>query len=520
MRSTARLATLLAALAGCGTPASTTSDGPPSSPPDLAALDAAADGAIEVCSPACGGLTPKCNASRHCVGCLGDTDCPAGSYCKIAGDSQASCVPGCTDDGRCGAGEKCCGHACVDPSSDLANCGGCGTACTSIHAAPACHGGQCGFSGQCDPGWGDCNNDPKDGCEANLHVDPNNCTACAMACVIPGAIAACADGCYPAACEFGFDNCDNDPMGACQTSVLSDVMNCGACGHSCTNLPNASALCQNANCVLGGCNPGFADCDGMAADGCESNLATDGENCGACGNSCPQGQVCMGGACTCPQCNNAFPNASANCVNGQCVFSQCNLGFANCDGNPKNGCEVNVASDSANCGVCANSCPQNTPSCGAGVCTNLWTPVGIQTNVPVAQLAGWTLCYHDTYDVHMVTPPIIQACTGSKLMLACRRNNAQTLDLVAWAPRADVLFDTQHGNNGHLANNVQWYYNATWSWGFAGPGEALARNECDTNGGADRLCWHTGIDAGGYRCGDNSGLNDDATWDRLVYQAN
>ncbi len=323
------------------------------------------------CSPACAGLTPKCNPSRHCVGCLGDGDCAPGSYCKVVSDTTASCVPGCAGDGNCGGGKKCCKNVCVDVTGDLANCGTCGAACAASHAAPVCQDGQCGFSGKCDPGWGDCNQDPKDGCEANLHVDPKNCTACGMACDIQGAVAACADGCYAAACEFGFDNCMNDPTGACQTSVLSDSNNCGACGNSCGNFPNATAQCQNASCILGSCNTGYADCDHQVMNGCEAIVATDPKNCGACGNACPQGEVCVGGACTCPQCNNAFPNASANCVNNQCVFSQCNLGYASCDGNTQNGCETHVAGDPKNCGACGNVCPMNLPACVNGACSNM-----------------------------------------------------------------------------------------------------------------------------------------------------
>jgi len=50
-------------------------------------------------------------------------------------------------------------------------------------------------------------------------------------------------------------------------------------------------------CGLGTCNAGFGDCNGMPADGCEVNLATNNANCGACGNVCTGGNVCKQGTC-------------------------------------------------------------------------------------------------------------------------------------------------------------------------------------------------------------------------------
>src|SRR5690349_15561385 len=106
-----------------------------------------------------------------------------------------------------------------------------------MHAAAACSGGQC-QPGACDPGWGDCNQMGGDGCETNLLVDPQSCTACGMACALPNAVNACAAGCYIAACDFGFDDCDGNTANGCETSVLADPSNCGACGKPCTGLPN------------------------------------------------------------------------------------------------------------------------------------------------------------------------------------------------------------------------------------------------------------------------------------------
>jgi hypothetical protein len=357
---------LLAALLLSGCPAALPPDGDDASGP--ADLAAPGDQATSGCSPKCSGLTPKCNATNHCVGCLADGDCAMGTYCKITSDAVANCVPGCQSDNNCAPAQKCCGNQCTDPMTDARNCGGCGMACSGNHAAATCAAGQCA-PGKCDTGWGDCNKDPKDGCEANLHADANNCTACGAVCDIKNAYSGCADGCYPAACKWGFDDCNMNPMDGCETSVLADPKNCGSCGKSCALLANAMAGCVNGNCVLSSCTLGYADCDKMAANGCEVKTSTDVNNCGACGNVCAQGNICVGGGCTCPMCN--IPNASAKCVNNMCVFDKCNPGFGDCNNNTADGCEVNLNTSKTNCGACNNVCPLNLPSCNNGQCSQV-----------------------------------------------------------------------------------------------------------------------------------------------------
>src|SRR5207249_3812648 len=134
------------------------------------------------------GLTPRCNDKGHCVGCVKDGDCPSGQFCKVTDDAHAGCVIGCDGDDRCGGGAmKCCNGGCVDTAGDARNCGGCGMACSAAHSSASCAAGQC-QPGACDPGWGDCNGNPADGCEANLHTDVDNCTACGVGCALPHAL--------------------------------------------------------------------------------------------------------------------------------------------------------------------------------------------------------------------------------------------------------------------------------------------------------------------------------------------
>ena len=324
----------------------------------------AGDLAMPECVPMCMGQAPYCTPAHKCVACLTDDNCAAGNLCK-----NSVCVPGCNDDARCRAGGMpqtmaCCGGQCTDTATDGANCGKCATACNGGHASGMCAGGVCAF-GTCSSGYGDCNMDPKDGCESNLHVDRNNCGKCGTMCSEKNAIAACADGCYLAACNFGYDDCNGDPMDGCETSVVSDPRNCGGCGMPCGAVAHAKVSCINAACQVTNCDQGFADCDNNAANGCEVAVGTDKSNCGACGNVCGANLVCTNGGCTCQNCN--IPNAKSKCVNLQCAFDSCLPGFADCDNNQANGCEVNTNSDKNNCSACGKACPMGQ-SCVSGVC--------------------------------------------------------------------------------------------------------------------------------------------------------
>ncbi len=347
-------------------------------PPDLGS-SASTDLALG-CVPACSGPTPHCNDQLHCVACLSDANCPAGQICRKSGGT-AACVAGCLDDTGCGGGnQRCCNGQCADTSQDPLHCGGCGTACMSNHALPACVGGAC-QAGACSAGFGDCNHDRSDGCEANLRVDPLNCTACGTRCAFANAAAACADGCYIRACLFGFDDCDGKPDNGCETRTSADPKNCGGCAIACTPPPHAISACLNSACVLSACQGLWLDCDGNVANGCEVDGNADKANCGSCGNACGQGLICKAGGCTCPQCN--IPNAAARCINNVCILDKCNPGFADCDGNPQNGCEVDINNDAANCGGCKQPCPMNMNVCFQAMCTDV-PKVPFFNSMPVA----------------------------------------------------------------------------------------------------------------------------------------
>src|SRR6185437_15135352 len=120
---------------------------------------------------------------------------------------------------------------------DPANCGACGAVCVIPHATAACDMGECAIA-TCDSGWTDCNDDPTDGCEANLQNDPMNCGVCGMACMGQDE---CQAGSCPTWCgPKGFAQCPGDVFPKC--TLLGTNQNCNFCGDTC-DLPNATSNC-------------------------------------------------------------------------------------------------------------------------------------------------------------------------------------------------------------------------------------------------------------------------------------
>ncbi|MDI1483908.1 hypothetical protein [Polyangium sp. y55x31] len=89
------------------------------------------------------------------------------------------------------------------------------------------------------------------------------------------------------------------------------------------------------------CEPGHADCDGNAANGCEVDTQVDPAHCGACGAAC------------------TATNGTPGCSAGSCVIAACDPGRSDCDDDPSNGCEV------------AGSCMAFPIASGLGRITNL-----------------------------------------------------------------------------------------------------------------------------------------------------
>jgi hypothetical protein len=255
-------------------------------------------------------------------------------------------------DGPCFAGSKRCGDTCVPVNDVTWGCASdsCGPACTVKHGSPKCSNGACKVD-HCDEGWGDCDALGENGCETDLHT-LGNCGACGKQCVISHGSGSCATGaCLVLTCENGFVDCNADPADGCDGDLKSPE-NCGQCGHKCEVTGGGTPSCTAGVCGISSCPWGFGDCNADLSDGCETPTTTV-DNCGTCGGKCQA------------------PHAVSSCIEGACAIDHCEAAFGDCDANPATGCEIDLSVNPANCGACNAPCDAahaSNPACVAGGC--------------------------------------------------------------------------------------------------------------------------------------------------------
>lgn len=135
-------------------------------------------------------------------------------------------------------------------------------------------------------------------------TDPNNCGTCGNTCKPnAGSTVSCDNGAcrQMLICPTGMGDCDSDPTNGCETNIATDKQNCGACGKNCgqpgigVTLFCAQGICEACAGVDG--KNGTAECDGDPTNGCESLLTN--ENCGGCGIVCAPGETCINCGNTC-----------------------------------------------------------------------------------------------------------------------------------------------------------------------------------------------------------------------------
>ena len=217
--------------------------------------------------------------------------------------TQSDCEFACTAgvcSGACVPGEK----KCVLTTPQTCDANGAWQAGTTCGGATTCVTGACSA---CASGSGDCDNSTTNGCETNTNTSAGNCGACATSCNETNGTASCTAGVCGITCAAGLGNCDGNVANGCETNTNTNTANCGTCATVC-NGTNGTATCAASVCGIT-CTPGFANCDGNAANGCETTGTCSGSlscnglaaNCGPTSNeSCcasalvPAGAYLMG----------------------------------------------------------------------------------------------------------------------------------------------------------------------------------------------------------------------------------
>jgi hypothetical protein len=128
----------------------------------------------------------------------------------------------------------------------------------------------------------------------------------------------------PVVCPTGTTDCG----GVC-LDLQNDINNCGACGNVCPEpQPGFDVGCAEGNCFFmreRACAEGLSSCNGVCV-----NRQTDPANCGLCGNICATGEICFAGQCAREHRCGALTNCNDVCVD--------------------------LLIDPANCGVCGHVC--------------------------------------------------------------------------------------------------------------------------------------------------------------------
>ena len=249
---------------------------------------------------------PVCSGDGACVPCTPENDVCEIGYYCTADDE---CVVGCAIDEDCPNGLVC----------------GPDNACTGCVMDANCALGSLCMDGDCVPGC----------------TDQQPC---------PNMLACCSGDCVDPLNDFDFcGGCDADP---------------------CPDFPNATDVCEMGVCALGDCDPGWNDCNGVQADGCETQSAC----------------ACMPGSQI--SCYSGFPANTEGvglCHAGQRTCNAMGTGYGACVG------EVIPANE-----ICSNGQDEN---CNGQADEN-----------PDLDLDGWGACNNDCCDQispDCITPALV-----------------------------------------------------------------------------------------------------------------
>lgn len=362
----------------------------------------------------CGVIGERVTQADGCTECT----CTEMGWACDDGD----CMTGCTDGASRPAGDGCntchcennewsctlieCQPQCTPGETSHSGCTTCmcsadGTwACTAIYCPPPCEEGEVRPAGDgcntcsctADGTWS-CTMKACGGCGFMDQAAPDPCNDCkcledgTFVCMpVPG----CMQECPPPAMIPEETACPA-VSGVAKNPVTG---RCCEYGTACTAPDGWEVFGSVAECEMRPvCEPGYADCDGNAANGCETDIDSDSQNCGACGSICltpPDAMVhCAEGACQITsiprdvcvyggveyQPGDEFP-ARDGCNTCTCVDDPGNAASvactdAACQCDPENEPHRNyIAEDPETCMLIDYACPGNTTmfsnECGCG----------------------------------------------------------------------------------------------------------------------------------------------------------
>jgi hypothetical protein len=241
----------------------------------------------------------------------------------IVTDGQTVSIPvspGQPDPGTTGgtcpvASQIWCNGRCIDPATDMGNCGGCMNPC---QPGQPCINGKCGSENPGMPGTPGIPEIP------GTPAIPGT----------PGTPATPGTSGSPS-CTSGQTNC----YGSC-VDLQSDATHCGTCNTKCAS----GKVCSAGSCTIS-CSAGQNNCGGSCI-----NTQTSSQHCGKCNNPCSSGQTCQNGKCGL--------YAGVMTLNPQdlCVGS----GKLWCSG-------ACISQDVSNCGTCGHACSSGQ-TCQNGKC--------------------------------------------------------------------------------------------------------------------------------------------------------
>lgn len=470
-----------------------------------------------------------CGAPPFCGNFLIDD----GEVCDFNDIGGLTCADFGFDDG-----ELFCGFDCA--SVDTSNCYDDGEDCCAGHNGPGCADIECANTVCVSQPW--C-------CDQNWDV--SCAVAAADQCQTCGAF-----GCGDPFIQPGDEVCDGNLLGGASCATVGFDYGALSCNPDCDTFDTSSCLeysgdccsadgtpgCGNVACTAQVCATDATCCNGAWDQDC-ANLAN--AVClacdpGACGNNAIElGESCDGADLDGRTCRSQGFDGGPLACDGDCGgidASACVDYSGDCcaaDGTP--GCDDNTCSDAV-CEVdptcCSDDWDANCAAIAASTCETcgyFYDFSGVQTDLPIDDLVGWRPCWVDNYSVSgAALGAVRQLCSGDNLLMGCRAVGSDTLIVAANAPRIDVLFDTDNSNVPHDANGVGWYYDDSFSWGFAPQGAAIQRQPCDIVdssflGGSDgerRMCWNTvNSQLGqGFRCGEFDQLAGNPGYERVIFE--